>query len=547
MVEKKKNLAWLIFARLVVVSLFLASITYFNIRQPDFFPNEMLRNVTRLIIFTYVFSILSLTALKISTSAINLLGYSQIVWEALFVSILVILTGGISSTYAFFFNLAIINASFLFGRREAFYTAGFCGIIYGSIIDLHYFGHLESLGLVKNLSDFFGPNYVLSLIFTNLLAFFLTALLTGYLAERARKSETALKEKEVDYEELERLNSIIVSTLDSGLITVNSHGKIRVFNRYASVLTGIDQESAYDLDLSVIFPEIDLSLMATKSENRREIIYLADTGQNKILSFKYAPLCDKDGDILGAVIDFNDLTEIREMGAKLKRADRLAAIGELSARIAHEVRNPLASISGSVQLIAESGCVPDGDKKLLEIVLRETWRLDNMLSEFLRYARPLPPDRNWFSLNHLISNIISLLDNDGRFSSINFYNRLTEQLEIFADQDQFHQVLWNLILNAAEAMTDGGDIYIDGSWEASANTANSEFSKNLKLSVSDNGSGICEKDMELIFEPFFTTKPGGSGLGLASVYRILDAHNGSVEVESCVGKGTTVRLSLPIP
>lgn len=545
--EKRKNVAWLIFARLVVVSLFLVSITYFNIKQPDFFPDEMLWDVTRLIIFTYLFSILSLAVLRFSSSVIKPLGYAQIVWEALFVSILVVLTGGISSTYAFLFNLAIINASFLFGRREAYYTAGFCGIIYGSIIDLHYFGRLENLGLVKGLGDSYGINYVFSLISTNLLAFFLTAMLTGYLAERARKSETALKEKEIDYEELETLNSLIVSTLDSGLVTINSQSRIRVFNRYASELTGIDQESAYDQDLSGIIPGIDLSSLAAQSETRTEILYLAGNGLKKNLSVKYAPLCDKEGSVLGAVIDFKDLTEIREMETRLKKADRLAAIGELSARIAHEVRNPLASISGSVQLIAESGNVPAGDKKLLEIVLRETWRLDNMLSEFLQYARPLPPNRNWFSLNLLIADIISLLKGDVRFFSIIIFNRITEQIEIFADRDQFHQVLWNLILNAAEAITNGGEIFIDMSWGGAVKKTHPDSGKFLHLTVADTGSGIAVKDMDLIFEPFFTTKQGGSGLGLASVYRILEAHNGTISVDSNPGTGTAFNIILPVP
>lgn len=545
--EKRKNLAWLIFVRLVVVSLFLASITYFNIRQPDFFPNEMLRYVTRLIIVTYLFSILSLTALKVSTLVVQTLGYAQIIWEALFVSILVVLTGGISSTYPFFFNLAIINASFLFGRREAFYTAGFCGIIYGSIIDLHYFGRLERIGLLREFGDLYGSNHVLSLIFSNLLVFFLTAMLTGYLAERARKSETALKEKEIDYEELERLNSIIVATLDSGLVTVNSQGRVRVFNRYASELTGIAQEKAYDLELNEIFPEIDLSSMSAKSENRKEFFYFNSRGSKVILSLKYAPLSDKAGNILGAVIDFKDLTEIREMEGKLKKADRLAAIGELSARIAHEVRNPLASISGSVQLIAESGAIPMADKKLLEIVMRETSRLENMVSEFLQYARPLPPDRSWFSLNMLIADQISILKGDARFFPIIIYERIAGQIEIFADRNQFHQVLWNLILNAAEAMPDGGEIFIDSSWGSSFINEKSGSGIYLYLTIKDTGTGISENEMNFIFEPFFTTKSGGSGLGLASVYRILDAHNGSISVESSPEEGTSFEIMLPVP
>jgi two-component system sensor histidine kinase PilS (NtrC family) len=545
--EKRKNLAWLIFVRLVVVSFFLASITYFNIRQPDFFPDVMLRDVTRLIIVTYFFSILSLAALKVSTSAFNILGYSQIIWEALFVSILVVLTGGISSTYSFFFNLAIINASFLFGRREAFYTAGFCGIIYGLIIELHYFGRLENLGLVRDFSDYNSSNYVLSLIFTNLLAFLLTAILTGYLAERARKSENALKEKEIDYEELESLNSLIIDTLDSGLVTVNSKGLVRVFNRYATELTGIDQGIAYGQLLSNIFPEIELSEISTGCNKRKEIFYLNSRGAKVILSVKHAPLSDKEGHVIGAVIDFKDLTEIREMEANLNKAGRLAAIGELSARIAHEVRNPLASISGSVQLIAESGSIPEVDKKLLEIVIRETSRLDNMVTEFLQYARPLPPDRSWFLLNKLIVDQIALLKGDVRFFSIIFHDNVDEQVEVFADQDQLNQVLWNLILNAAEAMPAGGEIFIDFSWDDLLVNQAFGSGKNLYLTFRDTGIGISSKEAEFVFEPFFTTKSGGSGLGLASVYRILEAHNGSISLESIPGIGTTFRIIIPVP
>jgi two-component system, NtrC family, sensor histidine kinase PilS len=545
MIEKRKNLAWLIFARLVVVSLFLASITYFNIRQPDFFPDEMLRAVTRLIIVTYCFSILSLVAFKLPPSFINAVGYSQIIWEILFVSILVVITGGISSTYAFLFNLAIINASFLYGRREALYTASLCGIIYGSLIDFQYFGRLENFGLMRDVGIFYGPNQILSLIFTNLLAFFLTAILTGYLAERARKSETALKIKEIDYEELERLNALIVSTLDSGLVTVNSEGRVRVFNRYAAELTGIDQETAYNLPLDSIFPGLDMSSYTDKTE-KIEFTYKR-LGVDRILAAKAAPLQDRDGNVLGAITYLQDITSIRAMEKRLKKADRLAAIGELSARIAHEVRNPLASISGSVQLIAESQGVPENDRKLLDIVLRETSRLDHMVNEFLQYARPIPPEMSWFSLKLIIDETILLIRGDSRFSSVIVTNNTPESLRVYADYSQFKQVIWNLLLNAAEAMPVSGNITITSLLidEPAAQTAKNR--RRLEISIADSGSGISEINMHLLFEPFFTTKPGGTGLGLATVYRIVEAHSGILSVESSVGHGSCFRITLPVP
>lgn len=544
--ETKKNLAWLILTRLVVISLFLATITYFNYQQPNLFTDEMLRGVTRLIIVTYCFSILSLTAFGLSSRFLTALAYAQIIWEILFVSTLVVLTGGIKSNYAFFYNLAIINASFLFARREAFYTASLCGIIYGALIDFHFYGRLERFGLYHEVDDFYNSNYIFLLIITNLLAFFLTAILTGYLAERARKSESALRKKEIDYEELERLNSMIVSTLDSGLITVNSSGCIRVFNRTASELTGFAQVEAYDKQLQEIFPEAVSFSNLLSCSHKEEIIFKDKFGKRSIFAIKSAPFTDKEGNRTGAVIDFQDVTRIREMESQLKRADRLAAIGELSARIAHEVRNPLASISGSVQLISQSDAIQKQDKKLIEIVIRETERLDKLLQDFLQYARPKPPERNWFSLNQLIQELTQLLRGDRRFTRIDLDCSIQDNMSIFADHDQIRQVILNLLLNAAEASPEGGSVKLECKF-IDHKLFNNSTDCNLELSVSDCGNGISENNLKHIFEPFFTTKSGGSGLGLATVYRIIEAHGGSITVENRSSGGSFFRFNLPVP
>ncbi|NJD91062.1 MAG: PAS domain S-box protein, partial [Geobacter sp.] len=397
--------------------------------------------------------------------------------------------------------------------------------------------------LFHDISDLYGANHVLALIFTNLLAFFLTAILTGFLAERARASEKALKKKEIDYEELESVNSIIVSTLDSGLVTVNSQGRVRVFNRYAAELTGIEQQAAYDLPFSEIFPEVDLAKTGNLQDSRHESIYKSKSGEKRILGVKSAPLLDKEGHSIGAVVDMLDVTDLRAMESRLKRADRLAAIGELSARIAHEVRNPLASISGSVQLIAESGAVPDADKRLLAIIQRETARLDSMLSEFLQYARPFPPVIRRFSLKNLITELSTLLQGDSRFSAVKITDLTQEPLEVHADHDQIRQTVWNLLLNAAESMPDGGEIRIESHLGKAASAAEKDF---LFLSFTDTGCGIDPASMVTVFEPFFTTKQGGTGLGLANVYRILEAHKGSIAVESQLGSGTRFTISLPL-
>ncbi len=543
--ERKKSLAWLILARLVIVSFFLVTITYLNFRQPYFFTDEMLRVVTRLIIVTYCFSVLSLTTFGLPAKYLSAVAYAQIIWEIVFVSFLVVLTGGISSSYAFFYNLAIINAGLLFARRDAVYTASLCGIIYGTIIDFHYFGKLVRFGLFPEVGDYYGSTHITLLILTNLLAFCLTAVLTGYLSERARKSETALRKKEIDYDELKQLNSIIVSNLDSGLVTITSSGNIRVFNRSASYIAGVNPADVYDRRIDEIMPEAGSLAALLSGKDRSDTIHTNCDGERRILSLKSTPFSDKEGNCIGAVIDFFDVTRIRELETQLKKSDRLAAIGELSARIAHEVRNPLASISGSVQLIAQTRTVPESDRKLLDIVIRETDRLDKLLGDFLQYARPKHPDKCWFNLQVMIDEIIELLRGDKRFSLMDIRNSTPGGKQIFADHDQVRQVILNLLLNAAEANPEGGTVMLNSHYNLPFPDAD-DTTGTLEISVHDSGNGISPEDMDMIFEPFFTTKTGGSGLGLAMVYRVIEAHGGSIIAENDISGGACFRITLPV-
>jgi two-component system sensor histidine kinase PilS (NtrC family) len=372
----------------------------------------------------------------------------------------------------------------------------------------------------------------------------MTAFLTGYLAERVRRSESALHEKEIDYEELERLNSSIVFNLDSGLLTLNNDGQIRVFNRYLSELTGITQEEAYDSLLTEVIsclpaPEVDRPLM-----QKGEVEYLGPHGNKMILEYKTVPLFDRLLKRTGVIVALQNVTRMKRMEAKLKKADRLAAIGELSARIAHEIRNPLASISGSVQLIAQGKRVDVNDRKLLEIVLRETDRLNELISDFLDYARPTPPLKMPILLKQFLADLAALLLTDPRFENVVFYNDYPDDLTIYADRDQFQQVFWNLLVNAAEAMPCGGSIRV-GAENLSEEDMGIFLGDVVKISVSDDGNGMDSEEVKMVFEPFFTTKQGGTGLGLATVYRIIEAHSGIIQVESTSVAGTVFTIYLP--
>jgi len=263
-----------------------------------------------------------------------------------------------------------------------------------------------------------------------------------------------------------------------------------------------------------------------------------------IFGFKSVPFTDKEGNPFGVIINFKDLTQMKRMEQQLIRADRLAAIGELSARIAHEIRNPLASISGSVQLIAQGDRIEAADRKLLDIVMRETDRLNELINDFLNYARPSEPMKIPVLLKQLIQDMASLLAADPRFNNVTIRNNCLEQLTLPVDRDQMRQVFLNLFLNAAEAMPSGGTIKIDARMGENVEDGITSGEK-VKIVVADNGSGMTGDDVKKVFEPFFTTKSGGTGLGLATVYRIIESHGGTILVDSAIEAGTTFTMFLP--
>ncbi|MCL2760968.1 MAG: ATP-binding protein [Desulfuromonadales bacterium] len=539
--NKKKNIAWLVLARLVIVSLFLIAIIYFNFEQPDIFSTFTFQWIIRLIIATYLFSILSLVFLRKAKKLLLPLAYSQIVWEIIFVTVLVLITGGITSKYAFLYNLPIIYAGLLFRRRDVLYTASFCSIIYGGILDLHYYGKLEGIGLKAAEANLYGYAYILASIAANILVFFFIAILAGYITERANRSETALEKKEVDYNELQRLYGLLLSFVNTGLISITNNGYIRIFNKHAEELTGLSQEKVYDKHFTEVFPDMSDVLPLMRKKGSIELLYKDKNGNDRIFGVKTVPFAYSEIDKPGTIINFQDITDVKNMEKELKMADRLSAVGELSARMAHEIRNPLTSISGSVQLIAQSDKIDERDRKLLNIVIRESDRLNVMLKEFLNYANPQIPNNETFSLKELTDEVVTLLKNDERFPNISITDLTDGNTKLFADQSQIKQVLINLIINAAQAMPNGGEVTIKSHTEKIA-----EKESAVVVEVSDRGVGIPEEKMQTIFEPFVTTKAGGTGIGLALVYRVMKAHHGAVSVRSEENAGTTFVLTFPM-
>lgn len=515
-----------------------------SFQDPSLAEDQFQTGLVRLMAFSFIFSVISHFALKLPKYRF-FVSCLQTIWDLLFVTVLLLFTGGILSPYSFLYLLSIMNAGVVLGRKEALYTASLCGILYGAIVDFHYFGLLSVIGLNQDDALQMGASHILYTIFLNLIGFYLTAFITGYLYERARESEDALRDKTIDYEELHRLSMAIVSNVVSGLLTITPTGNIRVFNRYAEELTGICQDEVYDAPLNLVFPAIAGDVFNLNNVATREFEYIAPNGDTLILGYHAVPFTDLNGDSAGFIINFKDLTDVKKMESDLKKADRLAALGEISARMAHEIRNPLAAMIGSVQLLSEQGSISDNDRRLLAIVLREADRLNTLITEFLAYARPASPCKERIELRSFIEDMSMLISADKRFKQISINNHVPAHFTIQADNNQLKQVIINLLQNSADAMPNGGRVELEARYQSSEAE---EFQRLpvAVIEVSDNGAGIAPGTAAHLFEPFWTTKPDGTGLGLAIIYRIIEAHGGTISSESLPEGGCRFTIKFPV-
>ncbi|MBN2429641.1 MAG: PAS domain S-box protein [Deltaproteobacteria bacterium] len=526
------QIIWYLFCRVLVITLFLGGTIVYHLRGGV----ESLHPVLALLYFLFgvsFFQALVSAFLLFRVQKIKWLVQVQIAWDLLIATLLIYMSGGIASHFSFLFILIIACASIFFGRREIFVVAAASIILYGSLLDLQYYGYLP---LLKGL-DFplqIDGREVFFAVFIHFIAFLSTAFLSYQLVEKLRKSEMALRKRQIDYRELENLNNAILLNITSGLMILDSEGKIQSFNHSAERITGYCLEDLFDRDFRDIFPK----MVAFRSDNfriveRDECSFVDQEGNAKIIGYSSSLLQNSEDGILGLLISFQDLTRIKEMEDKLKRSDRLAAVGQMASGMAHEIRNPLASISGSVQLLMEEGRFSDEETHLMKIVLREADRLSRLLTDFLVFARPAPPNNSEVDVSGMLDELAEMVAADTRFSKVRIQKSYPRDCLMLVDGQQIRQALWNLVINAAEAISGAGKICLGIDQETST------------IFVEDSGPGIPEDIRGKIFDPFFTTKDKGSGLGLATVYTIVEQHGGSVDFKDVKGGGTRLIIFLP--
>jgi two-component system sensor histidine kinase PilS (NtrC family) len=469
----------------------------------------------------------------------------QIVLDLTLAALIVFVSGAYLSPFAFLFLFPILWAALAMPGRETYWVASASAILYGGIADLAFFRVL-----LPPLSDEFlalggiSPWDALGQVALNLGAFFAVGFLGLQMARRWRRTELTLSQRTIDLEHLRRLHGMVFDSIGSGIVVLDRGGRIVSINPPAAAALGVNRWSHEGLHAASVFGTIpigDLCQQASRGAvNRWEQSLVNAAGQERILGLSISRLRDSTEEESGYVVIFQDLTSLRGMEEQLAQAEKLSALGRMAASIAHEIRNPLASMSGSIQLLGQNPSLPAEDRKLMEIVLRETERLNSLVGDFLSYARPPSPQLAEEDLTALADEAVRLLGStlpDGVVLTTRFPAR---PVGARVDAAQFRQVLLNLTRNAVEAIAGPGEVTV-----SIVEQAERAGTPGVAVAVADTGHGIPPEVLPEIFEPFRTTKPHGTGLGLAVVYQLITAHGGTIDVAPRPGGGTVFTVFLP--
>ncbi len=542
----KNRIRWLLILRLVI--LFFLFVATVSVQQNKGIDKYYLNFIYTFISISSVFTVLSLFWLKKIRSSVTF-GYNQLFWDIAFVTAIIYMTGGSHSIFSFLYILSIINASIILLKRGSFIITTSSSILYTLLLLLESFNVITytisldpSILVQRSLS----LNEMLFKVSFNVGAFFTVAALSSYLAEQLRKTGEELKESQIDYEELEAINKNIVQSIGSGLITINNENKITFLNQAAEDITGISLARAYSMDIATIFTEVSFDANALGTgKNRFEFKYKKEDGKVFYLGLSLSHLRNAKGNDLGRIIIFQDLTNIKEMEEQLRVADRLVAIGKMAAVIAHEIRNPMASISASIQMLRQEEDMDESNKKLMDIILRESDRLNQLITDFLLFAKPSKLKKESTMISLIVSETLELLRHSPVYknSRAKTITQIDDNITIHADPQQLRQIFYNLFINALEAMPDGGELKLTAQISTFEKTGGKEY---VEIIVKDDGEGILSDIIDQIYDPFFTTKEHGTGLGLAIVYRIIENHDGQLFLNYDVEKGTEFHILLPV-
>jgi two-component system, NtrC family, sensor histidine kinase PilS len=541
----RARLSTLIAVRVVLSTLLLGSAVVVQVNRPGAFP---VNPFFFLIGLTYALSVVYLATLRF-VARHGWLVDIQLAADALTVSAFIYVTGGITSYFSSLFLLPIIAASTLRLRRGGMQVAILSTVLYLALVSaqyLHAYGYLAEwpAGGETALPTTRFAQYTVGI---NLLGFFAVAVLSGSLAEGLRSAGVRLERASNQMADLRAFNEHVIDSLLSGLVTTSEQGRVLTFNRAASVITGVATTEAVGRDVFELMQipsgfRTRLPLLEPVQSLRIDLQYRTPDRRLLDIGITASTLAFPDGR-RGFLFTFQDVTDMRRLERNARLQQRLAAVGEMAAGIAHEIRNPLAAMSGSIQVLRQELPLSEEQAQLMDIVLRESERLNDTIRSFLAYARPQRFSVARLDIRKTLQDAALLLRNgaDVRDEHMVDVDLPAEPVWFDADENQLRQIIWNLATNGLRAMPSGGRLRLAVATDQRAGTDGE-----VVLTVQDEGRGIPAEELDGIFQPFRSSFDRGTGLGLAIVHRIVTDYGGTIQVSSAVGTGTTMRVRFPL-
>ncbi len=534
--ELGRRLLWLIAVRVVILFLGL------NLAQPLGILPDRLGSIP----FLPFFNTFSVTmafgyfALWWSGRRPALQLYLQIAVDLGTATVLVAHTRGSESPFVSFYLLIIIYCGLTLGRNGGLIGASLSTILHAGVIALSRLGWITLSGMPSELNTL---TFTISL---HALGFFSVAFLGADLSRRLHVIQQELEQKINSLEQLQRLTEHIVSSIRSGLITTDLSGNIILFNRAAQELTEKPRSEALNRPIRSVIGEglwskLDgADLFQDPRPLRHEEWIALPSGARRFLGYSVSPLLTHERKLIGYIVSFQDLTDIKRLEEEIRLKDRMAAVGQMAAGIAHEIRNPLAAMRGSVEILHSHLSLPAADERLLDIMIRESDRLNKFVEEFLTFAKPSRCVRKPLDLVALLHDSVTLLKNSPEVRNKHAVELRLEdpQIPMVGDADKLKQVFWNLSQNALRAMRSGGSLIIAA--RATADCGG-------EVVFQDSGGGMTDEEKAHLFQPFHSGFAGGTGLGLSIIFQIVEEHLGKIHFDSEKGRGTTVTLTFPCP
>ncbi len=521
----KQKLLTLMIVRLVLVSLVLGFAIFALSQQVSSF--EFLQPF---ILAVYVLSVAYFLLWKY-TDRLGTIYHLQFFFDLILISLLIFVSGGINSLFTPFYVLIIVYASLLKHREGGIVALTLSITSYSGIV------HLGYLGWVPGGGDIGPYSLIVYRISLTTLGFMGVAMLGIYLSERLQSARHELGTAKI-------VHQTIVDSIRDGLITLDLPGRITSCNRSGEEICGFSQQELLSQSISELFSESVLqSILKSDFESNPRALHIEcwsrdKTGQPLFVGLSCSPLFSHDQKQTGYILSVQDLTEIKRREEEVQLQEKMAAIGEMAAGLAHEIRNPLGSLWGSIQVLQSELHLSDEKARLINIILRECKRLNKIVGDFLAYAGPRSGHLKRIELLSLVQDTVDLFKHSPEFQGGHSIEILPspKPLRCLADSDQFRQVIWNIIQNGVRAMPTGGQLSIQLR----------QVDSRALLSFRDEGIGMNSKERKELFQPFLSGFKKGAGLGMAIVYQIIEQHHGQIDIRSERNSGTIIDISLPI-